>query len=132
MNWMQWPSLITWLTLILLVLVSFDVGRARARYGIRAPATTGHEQFDRVFRVQMNTLESAVAFLPALWLGAWYWSPVWASACGAVWIVGRIWYGRAYVRDPRSREGGYGLATLAFVVLVVGAAIGWVRMLGHA
>jgi glutathione S-transferase len=80
----------------------------------------------------MNTLENAVAFLPALWLGAWYWSPVWASACGAVWVVGRIWYARAYVRDPGSREGGYGLATLAFVVLIVGAAIGWVRLLGHA
>jgi glutathione S-transferase len=131
MTWMQWPSLITWLTVILLAALSAAVSRARARYGIHAPATTGHEQFERVFRVQMNTLENTVAFLPALWLGAWYWSPLWASACGAAWIVGRIWYASAYVRDPRSRQGGYGLAGIGLVALLVGGAVGWTRLLGH-
>jgi glutathione S-transferase len=126
---MQWPSLITWLTLILLVALSFAVSRARGRYGIRAPATSGHEQFDRVFRVQMNTLENAVVFVPALWLAAWYWNPGWAALCGALWLAGRIWYARAYLQDPGRRSGGYGLSLLAFSVLLVGAAVGWVRAL---
>ena len=52
MTWIQWPALITWLTLMLLVAVVFDVGRARGRYGVKAPATSGNEQFERVFRVQ--------------------------------------------------------------------------------
>ena len=127
MTWTQWPALITWLTLILLVAVILDVGRARSRYGVHAPATSGNEQFERVFRVQMNTLENVVMFLPALWLAAWYWKPIGASACGAVWLIGRIWYARAYVRDPARRHGGYGLSFFALTVLMVAAAIGWVR-----
>ena len=127
MTWMKWPALITWLTLMLLVAVVFDVGRARGRYGVKAPATSGNEQFERVFRVQMNTLENVVMFLPALWLAAWYWKPIGASACGAVWLIGRIWYARAYVRDPARRSGGYGLSLFAFSALIVAAAIGWVR-----
>ena len=103
MSWIQWPALITWLTLMLLIALAVDVGRARGRYGIRAPATTGNEQFERVYRVQMNTLENACVFRPALWLAAWYWRPTWASVCGAVWLVGRLWYARAYARDPSAR-----------------------------
>ena len=129
---MHWPSLITWLTLILLAALSFDVGRARGRHGIKAPATTGHPDFERVFRVQMNTLENALIFLPALWLAAWYWSPARAAACGAVWLAGRIWYARAYVRDPARRSGGFGLSSLAFAALCVGAAVGWVRTFAPA
>jgi glutathione S-transferase len=127
MTWTQWPALITWLTLILLVAVVLDVGRARSRYGVHAPATSGNEQFERVFRVQMNTLENVVMFLPALWLAAWYWKPVLASACGALWLIGRIWYARAYVRDPARRHAGYGLSFSALGALMVAAAIGWVR-----
>src|SRR6266404_1868514 len=70
MTWIQWPSLITWLTLILLVALAFDVSRARAHYGIRAPSTSGDEQFERIYRVHMNTLENALVFLPALWPAA--------------------------------------------------------------
>src|SRR5215475_2196909 len=54
MTWTQWPSLITWLTLVLLGALASDVARARTRYGIRAPATSGNEHFERVYRVHMN------------------------------------------------------------------------------
>ena len=127
MTWTQWPALITWLTLLLLCATAFEVGRARVRHRVRAPATTGNELFERAYRVQMNTLESAVAFLPALWLASWYWKPQWAAVCGAVWVAGRIWYARAYVRDPARRSGGFGLSSAAFGVLLVSAAAGWVR-----
>lgn len=127
MTWTQWPSLITWLTLGLLAALSYDVGRARGRYGIRAPATSGNEHFERVYRVHMNTLESAVIFLPALWLAAWYWKPTWAAVCGVVWLAGRIWYAQAYKRDAKGRSRGYALSTMGFIALVIGAAIGWVR-----
>jgi uncharacterized MAPEG superfamily protein len=94
------------------------------------PATSGNEQFERVFRAHMNTLENAVVFLPALWLAAWYWRPGWASACGAVWLIGRVWYAVGYTRDPKARSRGYTLSVVAFAVLVVGSAVGWVRTLG--
>jgi glutathione S-transferase len=130
MTWMQWPALITWLTLILLILLSFDVSRARGRYGVPAPRTSGNEQFERVYRVHLNTLENAVVFLPALWLGASYWRPAWAALCGAAWLIGRVWYALGYKYDPKHRSGGYVLAVAACVTLVVSAAQGWVRMLG--
>ncbi len=129
MTSMQWPGLITWLTALLQIALAFDVGRARGRYNVAAPATTGDPMFERVYRVQMNTLENAAVFVPALWLAAWYWSPAWASGCGAAWLAGRIWYARAYARDPNSRSGGFGVSFLALVVLLAGAAVGWGRQL---
>jgi glutathione S-transferase len=127
MAWTQWPALITWLTLILLLVLAADVARARGRYAIHAPATTGNEQFERVFRTQMNTLENAVVFLPALWLAAWYWTPAWAGVCGAVWLVGRIWYARAYARDAGRRGPGLNVSMAGLVALLAGSAIGWAR-----
>jgi glutathione S-transferase len=127
MAWIQWPALVTWLTLILLAALAADVARARARYGVRAPATTGNEQFERVFRVQMNTLENALLFLPALWLGAWYWNPAWAGACGAVWLAGRVWYAWAYARNPARRGAGFNVSMAGLVALLAGSALGWAR-----
>jgi len=123
----QWPCLITWLTLVLLMVLSLNVGRARGRYNVHAPATTGDPVFERYYRVQMNTLESALVFLPALWLGSWYWSPLWSSVSGLVWLAGRVWYAQAYVHDPKSRSGGFGLSATALFVLLIAAAVGWVR-----
>jgi uncharacterized membrane protein YecN with MAPEG domain len=130
MTWTQWPSLITWLTLVLLLWLAYDVGRARVRHGVRVPATTGNEQFERVYRAQMNTLENAVVFLPALWLAAWYWKPEVASVCGAVWLIGRVWYAIGYKRDPKARSRGFTLSSIACGVLVIGSAVGWVRAFG--
>ncbi len=90
----------------------FAVARARTKYGVAAPATSGHEMFDRHFRVQMNTLEQLVIFLPTLWLFASFVSPLWAAGFGAVFIVGRAIYARSYVREPRSRGVGFALTTL--------------------
>ncbi len=127
-NW-QWPFLITWLTLILLAAVAINVARARVRYGVKAPATTGSDPFERIFRVQMNTIEHAVVFLPALWMATFYWSPRWAAAGGAVWLVGRIWYAVGYARAAAQRSSGYYLSSIGLGALLVGSAIGWVRAL---
>lgn len=99
------------------------VGRARGQYGVKAPAVSGNEQFERVYRVQMNTLELLVAFLPCLYAAARYW-PGWAVAvAGAVYILGRIIYWRAYVTEPATRGLGFVLSigpvfTLALAALV--------------
>ncbi len=71
MSTLYWPSLITWLTLLLLIGVACHVAWARGKYKIAAPATTGDPGFERAYRVQMNTLENTLVFLPALWLAAW-------------------------------------------------------------
>ena len=123
------PSLITVLTIVLLFGVAFNVGKARAKYKINVPATTGHPKFELAYRVQMNTVESAVAFIPALWLFSYYVSTTWGSVLGCVWLIGRVWYAVAYSEDAKKRSGGFGLSLLAFVILTFGALIEIVRQM---
>jgi uncharacterized membrane protein YecN with MAPEG domain len=100
------------------------VGWARGKYGVKAPAVTGHETFDRYFRVHQNTLELLVAFVPAIWLFGMYVDPTWAALLGLVFIVARMLYLRGYVRDPAKREVGFTLSVLPILVLLVGGLWG--------
>jgi glutathione S-transferase len=97
------PALVTALALLVYAVVFMVTARARARYGIQAPAVTGAPEFERAFRIQQNTLEQLIWFLPALWLFAFYVSPGWAGILGLVWIGGRIHYALSYYRDPEAR-----------------------------
>ncbi|MDQ6646566.1 MAG: MAPEG family protein, partial [Pseudomonadota bacterium] len=83
--------------------------------------------FDRAYRVQMNTLEQTVMFLPLLWLAANYGFTGWAGIAGLVWLVGRLWYAVAYFRDPAKRGPGFGLSTLGSLALLIMAVIGLAR-----
>jgi glutathione S-transferase len=99
-------------------------GNARGRFGVAAPAMSGHPVFDRYFRVQMNTLEQLVIFLPGLAVFAWAVSPRWAAALGVLFIVGRAIYARGYVQDPARRGPGFLLTLIANAALVLGGLIG--------
>ncbi|WP_426702496.1 MAPEG family protein [Rhodanobacter sp. Col0626] len=123
------PALVTLLTVLLLLGTMWAVGRARDRHGIKAPATTGHPAFDRAYRVQMNTLEQTVMFLPTLWLAANYGFSGWAGVAGLVWIVGRVWYALAYLRDPAKREPGFIIGMLGWLALLLMACIGVGRVM---
>lgn len=123
----RWPALITLGVVVLLFAVAWNVGRARGKYKVKAPATTGDPAFERAFRVQMNTLENAVAFLPVLWLFAAFVSGLWSAALGAVWLAARVWYAIAYQQDAVKRGPAFGLAFLVFAVLGFGAAWGVVK-----
>ena len=122
-------SLITLFVVLLMFATALNVGRARGLYGIKAPAVTGHEMFDRAFRVQVNTLESAAVMLPALWLYAGFIGDRGAGMMGVVWLVARIWYAIAYQRDPKTRSAAFGIAFPAFVGLWLGAFWGVLRVL---
>lgn len=130
MNAYPYASAVTLLVLLLLFATGANVGRARGRYGIKAPATSGHEMFDRAFRIQMNTLENAVMLLPALWLCAIYAGDRWAGLIGLIWLLLRVWYALAYQQDPAKRGPAFGLSFLAFAALWLGAAWGLARSLG--
>ena len=105
------------------------VGGARGRYGVKAPATAGHEVFERYFRVQMNTLELLVVLIPSLPLFAWYVSPRWAAGLGAVYLVGRFLYFFAYVKDPAKRSAGFGLSFMPIAILLLGGIGGAIAAL---
>ncbi len=100
------------------------VGWARVRFEVPAPEVSGHPQFERYFRVQQNTLEQLIVFLPALWLFAQFVSPPGASLLGAAFIVGRLLYFRAYVREPKDRTIGFLIGYAAVVLLLLGGAVG--------
>lgn len=106
------------------LLFSIATGRARERYAVRAPATTGHPLFERYYRVQMNTLELLILFIPSVWLFARYADARWAAALGAVFIVGRALYFFAYVKEPGKRNVGFGVSALPVLALMLGATIG--------
>jgi len=126
---MAWVQLVALLALFEYMGFVIAVGRARTRYGIHAPGTTGNESFERYFRVQQNTIELLIMFLPSLAIAATYWNPGWVAAIGAVYLVGRLVYFSAYVREPRSRSLGYGLSVVPVLVLALGAITGVVRAL---
>jgi uncharacterized membrane protein YecN with MAPEG domain len=124
---MAWVALVIVLALFEFVVFAILVGKARVKYGIHAPATTGNEIFERYFRVQQNTLEQLVLFLPSIWLFAQFISPTWAALIGAVFLIGRIVYALTYVRDPKRRSAGFGLSMLPNLVLMLGALVGAIR-----
>jgi hypothetical protein len=99
-------------------------GYKRGRAGVPAPATTGNAEFERYYRVQMNTVEQLVIFVPALPVFALYVSEMGAVALGCLFILGRAIYARGYVRDPAGRGPGFLMTLLANVVLVIGALVG--------
>ena len=124
-------ALVTILTVLLMFATAFMVGRARGKFAIKAPATTGHEGFERAFRVQMNTQESALMFLPALWAAAAFGAAWLSAAFGAAWLLGRIWYAVAYANPAGNRGPGFLIGILAPLALIVQAlwGIAWTYLL---
>jgi len=123
------PAVVVVLTVLLLIFVTGLVGRARGRYGVKAPATTGNENFERVFRMQMNTVESTVLFLPALWLGTQYGYPQIAGIAGLVWVAARFWYALAYSDAANKRGMAFMIASTAALVALGAGCWGLLRTL---
>ena len=128
---MAYVDIVTVLAILQFIVFGFQVGGARGRYGVKAPATTGNEIFERLFRIQQNTLEQLVGFLPGIYLFSRYFSPLWAAALGVVYLVGRQIYAASYVLDPSKRSLGYGLSFLPMAALLLGGLIGAVWHLVH-
>ena len=121
---MELVAIVTILALIEYIIQSVRVGQARGKYGVEAPATSGHPVFERHFRVHQNTLEQLAVFLPALWMCAIYASSRLAAALGVLFIVARFLYERGYVADPKQRETGALLTAIASTLLLLSALIG--------
>ena|SRR4249920_3514460 len=123
----HFTALVTCLAILLYFFTSIRVSKARAAFGIKAPAITGNPDFERVFRVQMNTLEWLPIFLPSLWLFAIYISDPIAAGLGVVWIAGRILYLTGYSQAASKRGRGFGIQAGAAILLWLGAlgAVVW-------
>ena len=128
----DYTALVTCLALLFYFVTSARVARARIKYGVKLPAISGNEDFERVFRVQMNTLEWLPIFLPSLWLFAIYRGDAIAAIIGFVWIVGRIVYMIGYTQSVPRRSPGFFIQALAVAVLLFGSIIAIVWRMMHA
>ena len=128
----HFTALVTCLAILFYFFTSIRVSKARAAFGVKVPATSGHPDFERVFRVQMNTLEWMPIFLPSLWLFAIYISDPIAAAIGLVWIAGRILYMTGYSQAANKRGRGFGIQAMAAGFLWLGALGAIVWRLIHA
>lgn len=126
---MQWVELVAVLAIIQFLAFGAMTGGARRSSGLKAPAMSGHPEFERMYRVQTNTLELLVAFLPALFLSARYWPPGVVAGVGGVYLIGRVVYWRAYVVDPSRRGPGFMLSLIPIAILCALALVGVVLSL---
>jgi glutathione S-transferase len=115
------------LALVQFMYFGFRVGGAREKYGVKAPAISGNETFERYFRVQQNTLELLIVLLPAMPMFAYYVSARWAAGLGVVYLIGRFVYSFGYVADPAKRSAGFGLSFLPIAALLIGGLVGAIR-----
>ena len=125
----QLVPVVVLLNVLLLIWVMVEVGRARVRYRVAPPITTGPVEFESRFRVQMNTIEQTVMFLPSLWLCNSYFRADVAGVVGLLWITGRVIYALGYYRAPKNRMMGFGIASFACLTLLLSGAFGVFRQL---
>ncbi len=124
---MEPVAIVTALILVQFIVFGMLVARARGKYRIKAPATTGDPIFERHFRAHQNTLEQLVVTIPALWMFAYYAHAVAAAVLGVVYLIGRTLYYRTYVADPAKRSASFSIGIFATAILILGglAGAGW-------
>lgn len=116
---MEAVAIVTILVLAQYAYFGIQVGAARERCGVKAPATSGHPDFERVNRVHHNTLEQLMLLLPAMWMFAHYVKPLWAAGFGVVFLIGRFIYSREYRNDPATRAMGFTLSFIPGIVMLI-------------
>jgi glutathione S-transferase len=124
-----YTALITLLDMVLYLLTVIRVGKARGQYKVDAPSTAGPDKFQRIFRIQQNTLEQLAFHLPILWIAAFAMSDVFAASFGAIWLFARILYAVRYYAKASRRSKGFIISMLANFILLIGALAGTIAAL---
>jgi len=125
-------AIITVFALLFYFWTGMGVAGMRGKHGVKAPTMTGPVEFESSVRVQMNTLEWIVVFLPLLWLATIYFSPAmtivylsWLpAALGVLWIIGRWIYMTGYMSAPDKRSNGFLIAGIAIIGLLICTIVG--------
>jgi uncharacterized membrane protein YecN with MAPEG domain len=126
---MEYVYLVILIALIEYMVFGALVGRARSAYGIKAPAISGNEAFERAHRVHQNTLENLIVFVPACWIFGMLVSSLWAALLGIIFVVGRAIYAAGYYQAAEKRSLGFGISFLATAALILGGLFGLLRSL---
>ena len=126
---MEAVAIVSVLALMQFYWFGIEVGKMRGKHECKAPATTGAPEFERMFRVQQNTMEQIVMFIPALWIYAHLVNPLWGAGMGVVYLIGRAVYRVSYVKDPSSRSTGFMMTVLPTSVMLVWILVAAVQKL---
>ena len=124
-------AIVTVLSVVFVFYTGLNVARMRGKHKIDAPAVTGNAEFERAYRVQLNTLEQVVVYLPLLWIATSYFKMLpWLPALfGLIWVIGRFLYLQGYMVAPEKRSMGFlitSVATLGLLILsIVGIVQAW-------
>jgi glutathione S-transferase len=128
---MEPVAIVTSAVLMQYMYLAYQVSLARIKHGVHAPATSGHPEFERAFRIHQNTLEALVLFIPALWMFGIYVHALAGAAIGLLFPIGREVYRRSYLKDPSTRAAGSGISGMSIVILLLGSVVGalmsWVQ-----
>lgn len=125
---MLFIHLIILLALLQLFVFAQLTGMARLKYKVAAPAVTGNENFERYYRVQMNTIELIILFVPSIYIASIYWSPYLMASLGVIYLMGRVLYFFAYTRG-KNRAAGYLMSLIPTLVFIVAGIAGVIRAL---
>jgi uncharacterized membrane protein YecN with MAPEG domain len=128
-NISAWTSLTIVMSLLLYLVTIVNVSRARAKYGVPVPQTTGNPDFERIMRVQQNTSEQLILFLPAFWLFSYYVNSIAGAVIGGIWLVGRSLYAWGYYQAAEKRFIGFGINSISTIVMLLGSLIGIISSL---
>jgi glutathione S-transferase len=120
----KYTAIVTLMVVLFYLFIATRVAAAHGRFGVKLPATYGQPDFERIYRVQMNTLEWMPIFLPLLWLSAIYFSDAAAAVVGLIWIAGRVLYFLGYREAVEKRTPGFAIQAMACVLLLIGAGAG--------
>lgn len=121
-------TLLTGLVTLFAILISIGtailVARVRTVTRVLPPAMSGDPRVERALRVQGNTVEGFIVFLPALWLAALYFQGWVPPVIGLIWCLGRIAYAVGYMADASRRHIGFAICIFSVLILVILAGIG--------
>ena len=126
---MELIAIVTALALLQTFVFAFQVGQARVKHSVDAPATSGNDEFDRVFRVHQNTIEQMIIFVPSLWMFGYYVDAKIGAGVGLVFVIARLVYRSAYRGNPKARGTGFSIGALSMMILLIGGLIGAVMSL---
>ena len=126
---MEFVAIVIVLALMQYFWFAISVGKARGTYKVEAPAVTGDPVFERYYRVQQNTLELLVMFIPALVIFSYWVRPDIGAGIGAIYLIGRFLYARSNVSNPAARGTGFVLSILPTLILLIGGGIAAVMSL---